>query len=115
MKTATVYYLDDNGKWVVDGHIKLEAGQMTADSLGSSRIMDSTFAWGDRSYSKADGEAFLDILPNAVNGSYVAVRVEDDTPQAYAKRRPVEKEGYHSVPKLLRILKAQEREEANKG
>lgn len=115
MKTATVYYLNDDGQWVLDGHIKFDAGQLMADSVGARRILDSKFHWGDRDYSKADGEAFLDILPNAVNGSYVAVRLEDDTPQAYAKPRPAEEEGYHSVPKLLRILKAQEREEARKG
>lgn len=112
MKIATVYFLNDDGKWEADGHIKIDdAGQLTADSVGANRILDSKFSWGDRSYSKTDGEAFLDILPKAVNGSYVAVRLEEAVRQAYAKP---EKEGYHSVPKLLRILKAQERE-AKKG
>lgn len=85
MKIATVYVLNDDGEWKPKGTIKIENGQMVADSLGATRIMDSKFAWGDRSYSKADGEEFLDILPKTVNGSYVAVRVEDDAPQAYAR------------------------------
>lgn len=109
MKTATVYIRNDDGEWVPEGTIKLVNGQLVADSVPATRIMNTGYAWGDRGYTKADGEVFLDILPKAVNGSYVAVRLEDDARQAYAKPRPAPKEGYSSIPKLLRILKAQER------
>lgn len=115
-----------SGQPVVIGTIKLINGQLAADTLAAQRVLGRTLQWNGRDYTSADGEAFLDVLPDAFSGSYVGFEIEDEpeVPQRHArepegmfavpqsKPRPIRK-GYSSIPRILLDIAEQERRQAS--
>lgn len=128
---ATVLIRNDEGEWIPKGTIRFQdkIGEdginLVADSVPAQRIMDSTFHWKGVDWSKKDGILFLQRLPDAVNGSYVKVVLEEPeaaVPQRHAREpdlfaadpvqpRPLHPKprGYSSIPRLLLELDAQKK------
>lgn len=69
------------------GTIKLVNGQLVADTSATKLCLEKTLHWNGRDFTAVDGEAFLDILPEAFSGSYVGWEVVDEpeAPQRHAR------------------------------